>query len=484
MSGSKGSTTGACQGTGEPFVRAGTASGRWVLLAAVLGSGMVMIDGTVVNVALPSIGRDLDADVAQLQWVVNAYLLTLAALILVGGGLGDRVGRRRVFMVGIVWFGVASLLCAVAQTADQLIVARLVQGVGGALLTPGSLAILQASFAPRDRGKVIGQWAGLGGVAAAIGPPLGGWVVEVATWRWVFLVNVPVAVAVLLVALRHVPESLDPDAPRGYDVLGSALGVLGLGGLTFALIESGSSLAWWLGLGGGAALVGFVVVESRSPHPLMPLHLFGSRMFSVANAMTLLVYGALGAMTFFLVMQLQVVVGYTPWQAGLATLPITVFMLALSSRSGALASRIGPRLQMSIGPVVCGAGTLLLSGVDAGGSYLTDVLPGLVLFSLGLVALVAPLTTSVLAAAPDRFAGVASGINNAVARTGSLLAVAALPAVVGLTGTDYEQPAVFSAGYQSALLICSGLLVAGGLVTFVGLPGTTRAAAQPSPAAR
>ncbi len=230
-------TAGGCQGTGEPFIRAGTPAGRWVLLAAILGSGIAILDGSVVNVALPAIGADLGAEMAQLQWVVNAYLLTLASLILVGGGLGDRWGRRRVFLIGIAWFGAASLLCAVAQTADQLVLARLAQGVGGALLTPGSLAIIQASFAPQDRGKVIGQWAGLGGVAAAVGPVLGGWVVEVSTWRWIFLVNVPIAALIVYVGARHVPESLDPDAPHGYDVTGSALGVLGLGGVTFALIE-------------------------------------------------------------------------------------------------------------------------------------------------------------------------------------------------------------------------------------------------------
>ena len=460
----------ACQGTGEPFVRAGTAAGRWVLLAAVLASGMAFLDGSIVNVALPRIGDDLDADVAELQWVVNAYLLTLASLILVGGGLGDRYGRRRVFLVGVAWFGVASLLCAAAQTADQLVLARLVQGIGGALLTPGSLAIIQGSFRPQDRGKAIGQWAGLGGIAAAVGPPLGGWVIEVASWRWIFLANIPLALAIIVIGLRHVPESLDPDAPRGYDVAGSVLGVLALGGVTYALIEVGSPLALPFGVVGVLALVAFLLVEARSPHPLMPLHLFRSRTFSVANAMTVLVYGALGAMSFFLVLQLQVVVGYAPWQAGLATLPMTLVMLVGSSRSGALAARIGPWLQMSVGPALCGVGAFLLVPVGVGSSYWLDVLPGLTVFSVGLTALVAPLTTSVMAAAPDRFSGVASGINNAVARTGSLLAVAALPALVGLAGADYARPEVFDAGYERALTICGVLLLVGGAVSFVGLP--------------
>jgi len=440
-----------------------------VLAAAVLGSGMALLDGTVINVALRSLGRDLDASVPQMQWVVNAYLLTLAALILVAGALGDRFGRRRIFLIGVVWFGVASLLCAVARTPEQLIVARLVQGVGGALLTPGSLSIIQGSFPPSERGAMIGQWAGLGGIAAAIGPPLGGWVVDVATWRWIFWFNVPVVVLIVVIGLRHVPESRDPTATRGHDATGSVLAVLGLGGVTFALIENESAAAVPLGVLGLAALAAFVVVEHRTAHPVMPLHLFGSRVFSVANAMTLLVYGALGGVMLFLVLQLQVIVGYTPLQAGLATLPITAVMLALSSRSGALSARIGPRMQMSVGPLLAAAGTLLLVGIDADSGYLTGVLPGLFLFSLGLVALVAPLTTSVMAAAPDRFAGVASGINNAVARTGSLLAVAALPALVGLGGVDYERPEVFGPGYAEAMVVCAVLLAAGGVISFFGL---------------
>lgn len=456
-------------------LRADSARGRWVLAAATLASGMALLDGTVVNVALRRIGEDLDASVQQLQWVVNAYLLSLASLILVGGALGDRLGRRRVFMVGVVWFGAASMLCALARTPEQLLLARLVQGVGAALLTPGSLSLIQASFRPVDRGRVIGRWAGLGGIAAAVGPPAGGWVVDAASWRWIFWFNVPLAAVVLLATVRHVPESRDPDSPAGYDVVGSALAVVGLGGITYALIESGTTYSLTAGLVGAAAVVLFLVDQRRSTHPVMPLHLFRSRVFSVANAMTLLVYGALGATLFFLTLQLQVSVGYTPLQAGLATLPITIVLLLLSSRAGALAARTGPRTLMSVGPVLCGLGTWLLRDVRAGSGYWLDVLPGLTLFSLGLAALVAPLTTSVLAAAPDRYAGVASGINNAVARTGSLLAVAALPAAVGVGGEDYTRPAVLTAGYADAQLACTVLLVAGGLVSLVGLAGTSAA---------
>ena len=456
----------------DALIARGTPQGRWVLTAAVLGSGMAMLDGTVVNIALRNVGDDLGATVPQLQWVVNAYLLTLASLILVGGSLGDHLGRKRVFSIGVAWFAVASALCGVAQSPGQLIAARLVQGIGAALLTPGSLAMIQGSFRPADRGRVIGQWAGLGGIAAAIGPLLGGWIVDNATWRWIFLINVPVAVAVLLVAARHVPESRDPQAARSFDVAGAVLGVVGLGGATYALIEAGSAPranVLTAAVLGAAALVAFVVLERRKHDALVPMHLFGSRTFSVANLLTLLVYGALGAMLFFLVLQLQVVTGWSPFQAGLATLPLTLVMLLFSSRSGALAARIGPRLPLSVGPLLCAAGALALRGVDADTSFFTGVLPGVLLFASGLVLLVAPLTASVLAAAPDRYAGIASGINNAIARTGSLLAVSALPAVVGIGGADYQRPEVFGAGYSQALLICAVLLVGGGVVGFLGL---------------
>ena len=412
----------------DALIAKGSPQGRWVLAAAVLGSGMALLDGTVVNIALRSVGNDLGASLAQLQWVVNAYLLALASLILVGGSLGDHLGRRRVFMIGVAWFAVASALCGLAQSPGQLVAARLFQGIGAALLTPGSLAMIQGSFRPVDRGRVIGQWAGLGGIAAAIGPLLGGWIVENASWRWIFLINVPVAVVVLLVTARHVPESSDPEAARGFDVVGAALGALGLGGATYALIEASSAPTPYVvvaALLGAASLALFVVFERRHRDALVPMHLFGSRTFSVANVLTLLVYGALGAMLFFLVLQLQVVTGWSPLEAGLSTVPLTLVMLLLSSRSGALAARTGPRLQLSLGPILCGAGTLVLRQVGAGTGYFTGVLPGMLVFSSGLVLMVAPLTSSVLAAAPDRYAGIASGINNAVARTGSLLSVAA-----------------------------------------------------------
>lgn len=450
-------------------VRLGTPPGRAVLGAAVLGSGMAMLDGTVVNVALRRIGQDLDASLAQLQWISNGYLLALASLILVGGALGDRFGRRRVFEVGVVWFALASLLCGVAQNPAELIAARVIQGVGAAMLTPGSLAMIQGAFAPEDRARAIGSWSGLGGVAVAIGPFVGGWLVQYASWRWVFLLNLPIAAVTVAIAHISVPETKDAKSVPGFDVLGAALGALGLGGITYALIElgnRGTPLVVSSALVGVVSAVTFVLVERRSRHPMMPTGLFRSRQFSASNAMTLLVYAALGATTFFLVLQLQTVSGYGPLAAGLSTLPVTILMLLLASRGGQLAARIGPRLPMALGPIVCAAGIALLTGVSSHASYWRSVFPGLTVFALGLCLLVAPLTATVLAAAPDHNAGVASGINNAVARAGSLLAVAALPALVGLRGADYDRPATFSAGYRSAMWVCVGLLVSGGLISW------------------
>ena len=445
-------------------------TGRFVIAAAVLGSGMAMLDGTVVNVALVRIGEDLGASLAELQWITNGYLLALASLILLGGSLGDRYGRRRVFVIGVVWFTVASAACGIAQSPGQLIVARVLQGVGGALLTPGSLSMIQASFRPGDRGKAIGTWSGLGGIAAAIGPFVGGWLVQYASWRWAFLLNVPLGVATVWIAQLHVPETRDEQADHHFDVVGAALATFALGLTTFALIEHeslGAGVALAVALVGVAIAAAFVVVERRTAHPLVQPSLFASRQFSAANGMTLLVYAALGAVFFFLTLQVQVVLGYGPLLAGMASLPVTILMLLFAARAGALSTRIGPRLPMTVGPVVCALGTLLLSSVGAGSTYWTGVLPGITVFGIGLTLLVAPLTATVLAAAPDRYAGAASGVNNAVARAGSLLAVAALPAVVGLSGSDYAVPSAFSSAYRMAMLICTALLVTGGVVSWL-----------------
>ncbi|HSO65503.1 MAG TPA: MFS transporter [Ornithinibacter sp.] len=449
--------------------------GRMVLAGLTLGSGVAILDGSVVNVALRTMGRDLDASLAQLQWFVNGYLLALASLVLVGGALGDRSGRRRVYRVGVAWFMVASGLCALAQTPTQLIALRVLQGVGAALLTPGALALIQASFRLEDRAPAIGTWAGLSGVAAALGPVLGGWVVDHASWRWIFAINVPLCLVVLVLTGRHAPESRDTQATGRFDVLGAALTVLALGGATYALTAATEAtptvvaLAWAVA---AAAAVGFLVVERRTASPLMPLSLFASRVFSAANGMTVLVYGALALVSLFTVLQLQAA-GWGALEAGLSGLPITVSLLLLSTRAAALSARIGPRIPMTVGPFVCAAGALLLLLVAEEATW-ARVLPGMVVFSLGLALLVSPLTAAVLAAAPGRYSGAASGVNNAVARAGSLLAVAALPALVGLTGDDYLDPQAMTAGYRGAMTWCAALLALGGVVSWFGLGRAAR----------
>ena len=459
--------TSRVQPTPAGGLRMGTPQGRWVLATTVLGSSLAMLDGTVVNVALERIGTDLGAGFTGLQWTVNAYTLTLASLILLGGSMSDRFGRRRVFVIGVVWFAAASLLCGLAPDVQTLVLARALQGVGGALLTPGSLAIISASFAGEDRAAAVGAWSGLGGVAGAVGPFLGGWLVEW-SWRAVFLVNLPVAVLVVAVAARHVPETRDPAAARGLDWTGTALVVAGLGGLTYALTAAGGTasgpgaLVW--GVAGGAALVAFAVVQRRSRHPLVPPGLFADRQFTAANAVTFLVYAALGVVFVLLVLQLQVVSGYSPLAAGTALLPVTALMLLFSARAGALAQRTGPRPLMTAGPLVSAAGLLLMLRIGEDASWVGDVLPATLVFGAGLTLLVAPLTATVLDSAEDRFAGVASGVNNAVARAAGLLAVAVVPVAAGIGGDDHTDPAAFGAGFRTAVLICAGLLLAGALV--------------------
>lgn len=456
-------------GGAGPSLTTSSAAGRWVIAATVLGSGMASLDATVVGIALPTIGRQFHAGLASLQWAVTAYTLTLAALILLGGDLGDRLGRRRVFVVGTVWFAACSLLCGAAPNAATLIVARALQGVGGALLTPGSLAILQASFAPDDRSKAIGAWSGLGGVATAVGPFLGGWLISAVSWRLVFLINLPVAAAVIAVSARHVPESRDPTTTGRLDVAGGALVTAGLVGVVFGLIEA-PGLGWGspgaiAALAGGAALLAaFVAHERRSRAPMLPPSLFSSTAFSATNAVTFAVYGGLGGALFLLPIELQQVAGYSPLAAGTALLPVTAVMLALSARSGALAARIGPRLQLSVGPIVVAAGLLLLTRIGPGAGYVTEVLPAVAVFGLGLAATVAPLTSTVLAAAPVEHTGVASAVNNAVARTAGLVAVAVLPAAAGLTGAAYLHPARYEHGFRIAVVVAAAACAAGGLL--------------------
>ncbi len=453
-------------------VRYGTAAGRWVLFATIVGSGIASLDATVVNVALPTIGRHFGAGVAGLQWVITGYLITLAALILLGGSLGDRFGRRRVFVIGVIWFSLASLLSGTAVSLPMLVVARALQGVGGALLVPGSLAIIESSFDPADRGRAIGAWSGLGGIATAVGPFVGGWLVSAVSWRLIFLLNLPLAAGVL-VAARQVPESTDPTADRHLDVLGAGLVVVGLASLTYALISAPSpgrlGVVLASGLVGVLGLVSFVVVERRSRHPMLPLGIFSSRQFSAANLVTFVMYGALGGTLFLLAVDLQQALRFSPVAAGAALFPVTVIMLLFSARAGALAQRIGPRLPMTIGPLVVTAGLLLMRRISPGDHYVAVVLPAVVVFGLGLSLTVAPLTATVLAAADVRQAGVASGVNNAVARAAALFAVALLPALAGLTGADYQHPLALSAGFHTALLIAAGGTFLGGVMAGIGI---------------
>jgi len=461
-------------GQGDPPEPRGLAfrsrRGRWVLAVAVIGSGIVFLDGTVVNVALPSIGRDLGASTAWLQWILTGYLLTLASLILLGGALGDRYGRRRVFVAGTVVFTACSLLCACAPNAPLLVVARLAQGVGGALLTPGSLSMIESSFAEDDRATAIGAWSGLAGVSTALGPLLGGYLVGAVSWRAIFLINLPLGAFVVVTARRHVPETSDDSATGRLDVRGAVLAAVGLGGATFALIEGpGHALspASAAGVLGVAAFVAFLVAEHRSANPMMPLGMFASSQFRAANLVTFVVYGSLGGVFFLLVAYLQISLHYSPIESGAASLPVTVLMLVLSARSGALAQRIGPRLPLSLGPLVIAAGMLLMTRIRPGGSYPSSVLPAVVTFGLGLTLVVAPVTATVLAAADERHSGIASGINNAVSRVAGLLAVAVLPAVAGLSGHRFYVPAAMDHGFRVAMQLCAAVAAAGGVLAWV-----------------
>src|SRR6266545_706144 len=420
-------------------VRLGTAAGRWVVAATVLGSGMAFLDSTVINIALPAIGHDLGTGLGGLQWTLDGYLLTLAALILLGGSLADRYGRRRVFIIGTVWFALASLLCAVSPTIEVLVAARGLQGIGAALLTPVSLAILQTGLAPADRTRAIAAWSGLTGVAIAIGPVVGGWLIDVASWQWIFVINLPMAVAVVVVALRYIPESRDP-SPRGLDWIGALVGAVSLAALTYGFIRWGErglgGLTGFAVAVGVVGLVVFVVVERRSPCPMLPPGLFTNRRFTGTNLVTLGLYAALSSALFILVVRLQNELHYSPLAAGVATVPITLLMLSGSDLAGRISNRIGPQLPLTVGPLVAG---------------------------LGLTIVVAPLTATVLAAADDALAGIASGVNNAIARTGGLLGVAVVPLLAGgASGT----------AYRYAMWITAGMAMVAGVVGFFSLAGS------------
>jgi EmrB/QacA subfamily drug resistance transporter len=450
-------------------VRYQSAAGRWVIAATVLGSGVAFLDSTVVNVALPRIARDLHSGLTDLQWISDAYLLTLGAFIVLGGSLGDRLGRRRMFVLGLAGFTAASVVCGLAPSTLVLIVARAGQGIGGALLVPGSLALISACFVPEDRARAVGLWSGMSGVTTAAAPFVGGWLVDSVSWRAIFFINVPLAAAAIFVAMRHVPESRDDTATGGVDVTGAVLISVGLAGVVYALID-GPANGWSVftvggGIAGAVLLLAFPVVEARRHNPMVPLGIFRSRQFSGANLTTLAVYAALSVTAFLLVLHLQQDLGYSALQAGIAFLPASVLLILLSSRAGALAQRVGAQLPMTLGPLTAAGGLLLLAGIRPHDGYLAAVLPGVLVFGAGLTLTVAPLTAAVMAAVDAHHLGVGSAINNATARIGGLLAVAVVPALAGLTNASAHLAGVsLNEGFTAAMRISAGLLVAGGLI--------------------
>jgi EmrB/QacA subfamily drug resistance transporter len=452
------------------------------LVATILGSGIALLDSTIVNVALPAIEEDLGGGLAGQQWVVNAYLLTLGSLILIGGSLGDIYGERRIFALGVAGFGVASVLCALAPTIELLIAARALQGAASALLTPASLAVIAVAYEDeKERGAAIGMWTAWGGIAAVVGPLAGGLLVDAASWRWIFAVNVPFVLATLLLIWLAVERGEErSDSTRRLDFVGATLTALGLGAPVYALIQQ-PKRGWddpvvIGGLVAGAVLLtAFVLWEWRARDPMLPLGLFRRRNFTVANVETLLVYAALSSLFFFLTIYLQQVVGWSALEAGLAGLPVTILMFLLSRRMGALSGRFGPRLFMGIGPLLAAAGTLLLTQIGEEVDYLADVLPAMVLFGLGLSVTVAPLTATVMADAHRGGSGIASGVNNAVARVAGLLGIAVVGvAVAGRSGAELDL-----AGFRFGMAVTAALVAVGGLVGLLGIQN--RAGARPGP---
>jgi EmrB/QacA subfamily drug resistance transporter len=453
---------------------------RLTLVAAILGSGVATIDGTIVNVALPAIERDLGGGLPAQQWVSNAYLLTLASLILIGGSLGDIYGERKVFALGVAAFGACSVACSLAPSIGVLIAARALQGVAGAMLTPSSLAVIVAAFPPRERGAAIGSWTAWGGIAAIVGPLAGGWIVDQVSWRWVFALNVPLVTATLLLIFAAIPSS-PRTTDRSVDVVGATLCVLGLAGSVFALIEEPahgwSSPLILVPLAGGiVALVAFVAYELRAREPMLRLELFRRRNFAIGNLETLLMYAGLSILFFFLVIFLQEVAGFSALRSGLTTLPVTIVMFVLSKRFGALADRFGPRAFMGGGPLIGACGILLLLRADQHTSYWTDLLPGLLVFSIGLSMTVAPLTATVLADADESDAGIASAINNAIARVAGLVGISVIGVVVAstLSSDTFRADRQSVHAFHTAILICAALVASGGLIGALGITNPRR----------
>jgi EmrB/QacA subfamily drug resistance transporter len=451
------------------------------LLAAIVGSGVATIDGSIVNVALPAIESDLGGGLSAQQWIANAYLLALGSLILIGGSLGDIYGERRVFAIGVSAFGLLSLACALAPTIEALIAARALQGAAGALVTPSSLAIIVAAFSASQRGAAIGSWTAWGAIAAIVGPLVGGWIVDQVSWRWIFALNVPLVLATLALILAAVPRS-GVATGRHVDIVGAGLCASGLGGVVFALIEQphygwASPLILIPLLAGVAAFASFLIYERRAREPMLQLELFSRRNFAVGNAETLSMYAGLSILFFFLVIFLQQVAGYSALKSGLTTLPVTVVMFALSRRFGALADRYGPRLFMGAGPLLAAAGILLLLRTGMHTSFLSDLLPALLVFALGLSVTVAPLTATVLADADESDAGIASAVNNAIARVAGLIGVSIVGVVVAstLVGDTFAANTESVRAFHAVVLICAALVAAGGIAGLIGITNPRRA---------
>ncbi len=455
--------------------------GIWILIATILGSSMAFIDSSVVNVALPRLQTELQAGASSVQWVVEAYALFLGALILIGGSLGDQFGRKRIFLLGVIVFALASVFCGISQNIEQLIIARSVQGIGGALLTPGSLAIIRSSFDSAERGKAIGTWSGFSAITSALGPLLGGWLVQNASWRWIFFINIPLAVIVLIVSVLHLPESTSAEGKKHLDFPGAILTAVGLGGVVYGLIQAenvgfADPVVLICILGGLVALGLFLFVENRSPAPMMPLTLFRSRTFSGTNLLTLLLYAALGGALFFLPFNLISAQGYTATAAGASLLPFTLLSFTLSRWSGGLVAKYGSRLPLVIGPGIAALGFVLFALPGLGGSYWLTYFPAVVVLGLGMTITIAPLTTTVMGAVEDQYSGTASGVNNAVARIAGLLAIAMLGICVAYVFSNSLTSNIASLHLPSN--VQQTILAQHGRLTAIDIPNTVQGATR------